>query len=269
MQLAINYSKEADRLVQDGSIHVDLFKCPDWPDMIQQASLHRPVAVHFPINVGTPGDMDYDFDRIARLMQETGTPYVNLHLAPFSQDYPAVDPERPEPEQAKQVIENALQQIMAFTQFIGPERVIVENDPYRGRQGDILRTGAEPETMRYLLGETGCGLLLDIAHARISAHYLGVDEKAYLLDFPVDHLQELHFAGLHNQDGRLEDHLPILETDWPVLDWVLEKIKSGAWASPWMLAFEYGGVGRKFEYRSDPIPMAEQVPRLYRLVHPV
>ena len=51
-----------------------------------------------------------------------------------------------------------------------------------------------------------------------------------------------------------------------VLDWVLERIKSGQWASPWLLAFEYGGVGEKFAYRSNPQVIEEQVPQLYERV---
>jgi uncharacterized protein (UPF0276 family) len=269
MKLAINYSKQADQLVQEGSIHVDLFKCPDWPDMIQQASQIRPVAVHFPLNVGTAEGPDVGFERIARLMEETGTHFVNLHLAPYNKGYSGVEAENPSPEQARKVLENALRQMRAFTEFFGPERVILENDPYHGSAGFILRTGAEPEVICHLLEETGCGLLLDISHARISAHYLGVDAKEYMLALPVSRLRELHFTGLHYLDGRPEDHLPILETDWPVLEWVLDKIETGAWALPRMLAFEYGGVGGKFADRSDPEVIAEQVPQLYRLVREV
>ena len=269
MKLAINYSKQADQLVQEGLIHVDVFKCPDWPDLIRQASLCRPVAVHFPLSVGTADDADVDFERIARLMEETGTHFVNLHLAPYNKGYSGVTPENPEPDQERKVVENILRQVRAFAGFFGPERVILENDPYRGSEGDILRTGAKPEIIRYVLEETSCGLLLDISHARISAHYLGVDEKDYLQALPVDQLRELHFTGLHDLDGWPEDHLPILATDWPVLEWVLNKIASGAWAHPWMLAFEYGGVGGKFADRSDPEAIAEQIPQLYRLVHEI
>jgi hypothetical protein len=43
---------------------------------------------------------------------------------------------------------------------------------------------------------------------------------------------------------------------------VLERIKSGQWASPWLLAFEYGGVGEKFARRSNPEVIEEQLPQL-------
>jgi hypothetical protein len=60
--------------------------------------------------------------------------------------------------------------------------------------------------------------------------------------------------------------MPVTEQDWPVLAWALERIQKGEWATPGMLAFEYGGVGGWFEDRTDPIVIAEQAPRLYEMV---
>jgi hypothetical protein len=72
----------------------------------------------------------------------------------------------------------------------------------------------------------------------------------------------MHFAGIHHLDGQMIDHLSILEEDWHRLDWVLDRIRSGEWSQPWMLALEYGGVGTVFDWRSDPMVIADQVPRL-------
>jgi hypothetical protein len=77
-------------------------------------------------------------------------------------------------------------------------------------------------------------------------------------------IKELRFAGvLYNQFlGNWMDHVRITEEDWGWLEWVLEHIRTGVWSCPWMLAFEYGGVGEPFEWRSDPSVMVEQAPRL-------
>jgi uncharacterized protein len=77
----------------------------------------------------------------------------------------------------------------------------------------------------------------------------------------------MHFTGVHQIDGWLQDHLPALEADWQALDWVLERIRSSEWAQPWMLAFEYGGVGGKFTENSDPQVIEAQGNRLYELAH--
>jgi hypothetical protein len=76
----------------------------------------------------------------------------------------------------------------------------------------------------------------------------------------------MHFAGIHVIYGILRDHLAIQPCDWLALEWVLQNIRRGEWSQPWMLAFEYGGVGEIFEWRSDPQVIAEQVPRLYQMV---
>ena len=145
----------------------------------------------------------------------------------------------------------------------------MENAPYHGPEGRLLRACVEPELIRRLVEETGVGLLLDISHARIAAHSIGMPERAYMEALPVDQTHELHFTGLHRLNGRLADHLPVLESDWPALAWVLENIQSGEWGRPWMLAFEYGGVGEKFAWRSDPAVIQEQIPRLYNMVHSI
>lgn len=82
----------------------------------------------------------------------------------------------------------------------------------------------------------------------------------------MKHIKEMHFAGIQVIDGRLTDHLAIQEPDWAFLDWVFRMIQVGEWSKPWMLAFEYGGVGGPFKWRTDPKVIAEQVPLLYERV---
>jgi hypothetical protein len=72
----------------------------------------------------------------------------------------------------------------------------------------------------------------------------------------------MHFAGIHHIKGQWIDHLSIMKRDWRWLDWVLTRIQSGEWSTPWLLAFEYGGVGAEFEWRNKSKVIAEQVPRL-------
>lgn len=52
MKLAVNYSTQAAVLLRQSRIQIDYFKCPDWPDLIQEAKKHAPVAVHFNLTAG-------------------------------------------------------------------------------------------------------------------------------------------------------------------------------------------------------------------------
>ena len=266
MLLAINYSTQAAALLAENRIHIDRFKCPDWPNLIAEASLQRPVGVHFTLTAGRAKLEAMDWCLVERLMNQTGTPFVNLHLEPQSEEFPEFSPKMELPDQVEQVIEHMIAEVNRAARLFGPEKVIVENVPYRGAGHRVLRPAVQPEIFSRVLEETGCGLLLDISHARIAAHYLGMDERVYMDQMPTHRLKELHFTGLHWRDNFMQDHLEALETDWPVLDWVLEQIRSGRWARPWMLAFEYGGIGEKFAWRSDPQVIAAQAPMLYQRV---
>jgi uncharacterized protein (UPF0276 family) len=269
MDFSINYSTQAAALLTEGRIQIDRFKCPDWPDLIAEASRYCPVAVHFELKAGSGVLTDTSWKRVDLLLSETATPYVNLHLDPVLKDFPGFPVDTPEKNQFEQVVKRLIEDVQAVVSYFGAERVIAENVPYRGEAGRVLRPGVEPAVIRQVLDETGCGLLLDISHARIAAHHLGLDEQEYMAQLPVDRLRELHFTGLHNLNGRLQDHLEALQEDWPILDWVMERIRTGEWARPWMLAFEYGGVGDKFAWRSDQQIMAAQIPILYSKVHSV
>ena len=269
MKLAINYSPASAKLYRQGAITIDAFKVPDWPNLVDEASMICAPAVHFSLQAGTGTLAHTDWKLIDRLLAATATPYVNLHLEAHTQDYPGVPADTIDPDQTNQVFENLLQDIRVVVNRYGPERVIAENIPYHGKHGEHVRPCVEPAIINRLLEQTNCGLLLDISHARISAHTLGLSDQEYLNQLPTQRIREMHIAGVHwLPDGGLQDHLAMLEDDWRLLDWVLEQIKNKAWGQPWMLAFEYGGVGSVFAWRSDADIIADQVPRLYAKVHP-
>ncbi len=266
MQVAINYSLEAATLVHEERIHIDRFKTPDWPDMIEEASVYRPVAVHFNLFAGRGDLVSSDWDIIRSLKKQTGTPYINLHLNPEVVDYPDVPLDITRGPQFNEIVHNLIQDVQAAVDVFGAEQVIVENVPFRGWRGDTLRLAVDPHIIRKVVEETGCGLLLDLSHARISACFLGVDDREYISALPVDRLRELHFNGLNWVNGNLKHHLPALRYDWQALSWALKHIRSGEWAPPWLLAFEYGGVGDKYKERSEPTVISEQIPRIFEMI---
>ena len=151
----------------------------------------------------------------------------------------------------------------------GSDAVIVENLIYRGEDRGLLRAGVMPEVLSDLVDGTGCGFLLDVSHARITAATLGLDPWRYLDSLPVHALRELHVTGVHVIDGSLRDHLPFQATDWEFLDGVVARVLAGAWPTPGIVAFEYGGVGPVFEWRSDADVLAEQLPRMRDVLAPL
>ena len=55
--------------------------------------------------------------------------------------------------------------------------------------------------------------------------------------------------------------------DWDMVAWALAQIRAGIWAQPWMVAYEYGRIGKPWESVTLKERLEQQVPRLYRMVH--
>jgi uncharacterized protein (UPF0276 family) len=269
MDFAINYSPQAAQLLKAHKIDVDYFKTPPWPDMITKAQQDRPVSVHFELRAGSGKLHKTDWEFVETYLDSTATKYVNLHLAADIRDGLPFETDNPSPIEIEEVLANMHHDTAAAVARFGPEKVIVENVPYRVGEKHVVRTCTQPEVISEIITSHRCGLLLDISHARISADALGMDPQIYIQALPVDHLKELHFTGLHDLgDNHLMDHLPILDTDWPWLEWVLNQIKTNSWGKPHMLALEYGGDGNAFfEANSDINVIERDVSRLYALCH--
>jgi uncharacterized protein (UPF0276 family) len=53
----------------------------------------------------------------------------------------------------------------------------------------------EVEFLREIAARSGCGLLLDVNNVFVQARNHGTDARAYLRDFPLDRVREIHLAG--------------------------------------------------------------------------
>ncbi|MEK4299515.1 DUF692 family multinuclear iron-containing protein [Oceanobacillus sp. FSL W8-0428] len=268
MKLAVNYSSEAYHLVNEGKIDVDVFKCPDLNDkLIETAQSFRPAYVHFNLDAGT-GNMDkVDWIKIENFLWETETPYIKLHLTALSKDYPAFDINTNDPKEIEFIIKNVTDDINIVSERFGADRVIVENVIYRSYEGNMLKPIIDPNIITQIIEETKCGLLLDTAHAQMTCRYLNKDVFDYVSQLPLQNLKELHITGIQHDGNRYRDSMPMTRADWELAEWALENIHNGIWSAPWAVSFEYGGVGPAFEWRTESHVLAEQVPRLQRLVN--
>ncbi len=269
LSFALNYSREAAALLRAGAIEVDRWKCPPWPDLLAEALETRPVYVHFDLNAGG-GRMDEpDWNGIERLMAATDTPYINLHLAPARGDYELQGDELTDSERDR-VIAQMTEDVRVVAARFGPERVIVENIPYRERHvrkgRRFLRPAVEPAVFSQVLAETKTGMLFDIGHALITALTLQWDTQAYIQALPLERLRELHISGVRLHKGEPEDHLAMTETDWLLFERTLGAMVRGRAAIPWVVACEYGGLGEVFAWRSETAVIAEQAPRMVRML---
>ncbi len=89
-------------------------------------------------------------------------------------------------------------------------------------------TWSEPDFLREVSRRTGCGLLLDVNNVFVSATNLTYDPRAYIADFPLDAVGEIHLGG-HDEDE--DDHgapllidshgAPVVDPVWALLDHTL------------------------------------------------
>jgi uncharacterized protein (UPF0276 family) len=301
MQFAVNYSRAAEELWRAGAIRVDRFKCPAWQDLVTTVQQTHPVYVHFPLLVGAgigdaidaEANAPADWNKIETLLAQTDTPFVNLHLAPTTKNYPGVPSQSADLAHAEMIVENLLRDVRAVTRRFGADRVIVENIAPDG--GETMLPALIPHNIARIINETGCGFLLDLAHARLAAKHLGVDEREYARALPVEKLREVHITGvqplagrfvelLHRAKveynffesmiGREMDHLPMTEPDWVFAEWALAQtcgeqsrtIHAGAWREPWIVSFEYGGVSGAWEAITERAALEKDVSRLGEMV---
>ncbi|HZW99013.1 MAG TPA: DUF692 family protein [Trueperaceae bacterium] len=264
-RLAVNYSPALISLLLEGRLTIDLFKVPDWGDLIVEATSHGPAYVHFPTELGAT-KLGVDVDRCMELMEETDTNHLNAHLVPSRERFPHLEVGSVDADTLDEVAEALLVDVAELARAVGSDRVIVENVPYRGPDHGLLRAGVEPDVITRVVEESGCGLLLDLSHAVLTADELSIDVWTYLDALPTHALRELHVSGVRKLEGRLRDHLPLTEDDVELLRGAMARASAGAWPMPDVVSFEYGGVGPVFDWRTEPDVLAEQVPLLHAIV---
>lgn len=179
MNIAVNYSTATVELLQQGHIDLDYLKCPAWSDLVRKVQQVWPAYIHFPLKAGlgigdaiaTETRQPANWQHVEQLLIHTKTPYINLHLSPNITDFPDIPADTTVSSHVKRVTDHLVNDVHAVVKRFGEERVIVEND--HSYAGHNLRPAFLPEVIRQVVEETRCGFLLDIAHARLAATYLG------------------------------------------------------------------------------------------------
>jgi len=124
----------------------------------------------------------------------------------------------------------------------------------------------EPDTFSALLEEVGCDMLLDLAHAQISARNMGgasltpAIAQAYLKKLPLAKVREIHINHPF-EDGTqmLDRHLPITEQDLPLLRWTLERTPNQIDIA--MIRMSAALTLSRIRGHSSPSPMSETTPK--------
>ncbi|MEE4193734.1 MAG: DUF692 family multinuclear iron-containing protein [Anaerolineae bacterium] len=295
MQFSVNYSEPLVKLLQTGKAQVDLIKLPAWPNLVETALKVAPCYIHFPLNVGdglgdamnSETNQRVDWDFIEALMQRTDTPIINVHLSPHLENNPQVIDDPWNEDTFACMAEQTLRDLEGVIRRWGKEIVIAEN-PFPDAVN--VSVSSTPRFVRSVIETVDIGFLLDVSHARLSARKLGLDEKEYLRQLPLERTREIHITGIKTMEGEyLEkllqnppkefditdfigeeiDHQSMSEDDFSFLEHVYQLIDNGICREPWVASMEHGGLGSFWELSIDEHVLAQQVPRLYNMTHSV
>jgi uncharacterized protein (UPF0276 family) len=166
--------------------------------VIRAVAERYPVVLHgVSLSIGSSDSLDFDYlARLKCLADEVRPAWISDHLCWTgvmglnSHDLLPL----PLNEQSLAHVAARVRQVQDFLD----RPLILENPSSYVRFA--ASTMEEPEFLRRLAGETGCGLLLDVNNVYVSCFNAGTDPLAYIRNFPCESVVQMHLAG-HQHSG--------------------------------------------------------------------
>lgn len=170
---------------------------------LERVRADYPLVLHgVGMSLGSADALDLGYlARLKQLIERIEPAWVSEHLAWSSVDGQHLHELLPLPctHEALDHFANRLNQ----AQEILGRRLLIENpSSYLCFTHSEM---SEPELLSALVARTGCGLLLDVNNAYVSAVNHGWDASDYLRALPAAHIREIHLAGYEEHAGYLFD----------------------------------------------------------------
>jgi len=187
-----------------------------------------PVSVHgVGLSIGGEGRLDSDhLDRLRHLCDWLNPASFSEHLAWSTHDGAFLNDLLPLPY-TQATLQRVADHIDEVQTTLGRQMLLENPSSYLAFAESEM---SETAFLRDLTRRTGCGLLLDVNNVFVSATNLNMDAQAYVADFPMESVGELHLGG-HDEDH--DDHgAPLLidshgrevaDPVWALLDDVLAR----------------------------------------------
>lgn len=222
------------RLLTEGNLTVDWLETPGFlADSAASLFPSQPLLLHTSladVSLSHPAALQQGgmLAETRRLLEVTRAPWFSAHLGFSASDVVFDVYNRPRSELLERDIlfaticrnTHALAQSLAVP-------VLLENLDYC--PGGAYEHVCEPAFVGGVLEETGVGLLLDLAHARVSAAALRMPIERYLAALPLHRVRQIHVSGPRLRDGVLADaHEPLMEVDYSLLADVLVMLRPTA-----------------------------------------
>jgi uncharacterized protein len=171
--------------------------------VIRRIAEHYPLVLHgVSLSIGSADPLDRDYlARLKRLADEIRPAWISDHLCWTGVMGLNSHDLLPMPLNRESLAHVAarVRQVQDFLE----RPLILENPSSYVRFSES--TMDEPEFLRLLAAETGCGLLLDVNNVYVSCFNAGADPAAYLEAFPHESVVQLHLAGHQHRGNCIVD----------------------------------------------------------------
>ena len=194
----------------------------------------RALAERFPISVhgvglSIGGEDDLDADHLARLKHLVSwldPASFSEHLAWSTHDSHFLNDLLPLPYNMK-TVKRVADHIDEVQEVVGRKMLLENPSSYLAFTESSM---SETDFLREIVSRTGCGLLLDVNNVFVSATNLQTSPQAYIDDFPLDAVGEMHLGG-HDEDEDetgapllIDSHgKAVVDPVWALLDYTLER----------------------------------------------
>jgi uncharacterized protein (UPF0276 family) len=238
MKLGVAISKTVRELALEDALDVDyiVYYGQIGPKYVHELVAHKPLLLH---DLPEPFWLNYEnpfTDEVVQvgneLLAAIQPPWFSVGVGASAEPqahrdgpYREGDPDKLQSRET--VVANIIKHTKRLCDWVKMP-VLLENFNYHPTKA--YEYICEPEQYTQLLEATGCGMLLDLAHARISAVNMKWEsEQVYLSALPLDKVREIHFTRPGWQGSeRVDLHQPVQQDDLDVLAWVLERTPTEA-----------------------------------------
>ena len=234
IELGVNYFTELPLLAEDPSVVFQYVKVGDnGEERVSQALSYLPsktILYHCDTLVRSdPAELESLASVLCAEQKRTGSPWLSAHLDCYTREEAHAYLQRGQrlpyctEREGLDLICRAVEGIKPHL----PVPLLLENMPqWPTPEWD---PATSPAFITRVLDETHCGLLLDLAHVRVSAANLGRKVHAYAEELPLDRVVEIHVSGPRREDRWWHDsHETMVDEDYALLAWVLERARPRA-----------------------------------------
>lgn len=191
--------------------------------VIRQIAERYPLVLHgVSLSIGSTDPLNFDYlKKLKNLAAEVNPVWISDHLCWTgvlginSHDLLPL----PLTEETLKHVAKRIKQVQDFL-----ERPLILENPSTYLQF-THSTISEPEFLRRLTEETGCGLLLDVNNVYVSCYNSDSDPFEYLEKFPWKNVVQIHLAGHQNCGTHIVDthDRPVLPEVWELYSFAQEK----------------------------------------------